>query len=126
MSFIYSDAYAAMLELVDRLGWGPSGGFPVRVRVSLAAPLDTFLTLQNFMVPYGRKEKIMKKIFGMIIASLMFSNVGFSEIRKIEEKRIDYSALILSLQLSVLTATSLLFISPAVVLIWFSFMNGID
>ena len=31
----------------------------------------------------------MKKIFGMIIASLMFSNVGFSEIRKIEEKRID-------------------------------------
>ena len=100
-------------------------GFPVRVRVSLAAPLDTFLTLQNFMVPYGRKEKIMKKIFGMN-ASLMFSNFGFSEIRKIEEKRIDYSALILSLQLSVLTATSLLFISPAVVLIWFSFMNGID
>ena len=41
------------------------------------------------MAPYGRKEKIMKKIFGMIIASLMFSNVGFSEIRKIEEKRID-------------------------------------
>ena len=98
----------------------------MRVRVSLAAPLDTFLTLQNFMVPYGRKEKIMKKIFGMIIASLMFSNVGFSEIRKIEEKRIDYSALILSLQLSVLTATSLLFISPAVVLIWFNFMNGMD
>ena len=31
----------------------------------------------------------MKKLFGIVIASLMFCNIGFAEIRKIEEKRID-------------------------------------
>ena len=31
----------------------------------------------------------MKKIIGIVIASLMFCNIGFAEIRKIEEKRVD-------------------------------------
>ena len=41
------------------------------------------------MVPYGRKEKnIMRKIIGIIFISLMFANIGYAEMRVIEESDI--------------------------------------
>ena len=40
----------------------------------------------------------MKKLIGMVIASLVFCNIGFAEVRKIEESRIrlgnTYSAVV--------------------------------
>ena len=40
-------------------------------------------------VPYGRKD-IMKKIILIIIASIMFANIGFAEMKRIEEKSFNY------------------------------------
>ena len=41
------------------------------------------------MVPYGRKEKnIMRKIIGIVIASLVFCSIGYAAINVIQSKTI--------------------------------------
>ena len=48
--------------------------------------MDQFLEF-HLKWQYAEERKIMKKLIGMVIVGLMFCNIGYAEMKLIEEKR---------------------------------------